>query len=80
MMMKHFHELTDEEVDAMRHGTTWAQVAEKHPQPPWCSYPDALYGPMGCWSLTGWPGTRRIHGEDDCKSCEFYEPKEPNDG
>ena len=76
--MTYFHELTDEQINAMPLGTTWKQVAEKHPQPPWCSYPDAVHGVWGCWSLA-LLGARRIHSEDDCKQCEMYRPEEAND-
>ena len=66
--MKYFHELTDEEYNALvESGITYGELAIKHPQPIWCTYPDALQGPMGCWALVH----RKMKvSEDSCKTCE----------
>lgn len=65
-MSKPFHELTDAEFDALAEsGATWTQVAEKHPQPKWCGYPQALSG-LGCWSLT----LRKIKSRANCDLCD----------
>ena len=70
-MIKFFHELTEPEFKKDIAGKlTHQEVAEKYPQPKWCSYPEATYGVAGCWSLVGFIVT----GEDYCKSCEFYKP------
>ena len=68
---KPFHELTDAEFDALKAaGATWGDMMRDHPQPEWCSYPDALGGAMGCWSLVG----RMVTGRDYCKDCELCKP------
>ncbi len=49
---KYFHELTGEEYELLKvNKTQWDEVKQKHPQPAWCHYPDALDGIMGCWTL-----------------------------
>ena len=64
----YFHELTESEQHAVGDVMTWQQVAQKHPQPPWCSYHEALNPGLGCWSLTG----HGIHTENDCAACPLY--------
>ena len=49
-------------------GDTWADVQRDYKQPDWCRYPDALDGPMGCWSLVG----RMVTGEDYCRDCDCH--------
>ena len=67
MKNKYFHELTTEEfLELVKAGTTYKEIAKKHPQPKWCKYPEALNGVMGCWNLTG----LRIKKEEDCKNCD----------
>jgi len=62
-----FHLVGDAEWESIKgSGMTWDELAEKHPQPSWCSYPHALRGTIGCWSLVG----RMVNGEDYCKSCD----------
>jgi hypothetical protein len=74
-MIKYFHELTKAEFEEIvRERITWKECAERYPQPPWCGYPDAVSGIMGCWSLMNfW-----VTGEDYCKGCDCYigKPKE----
>jgi len=41
--IKPFHELTEAEFNEIcEEKMTWAECAEKYPQPKWCSYPDAV--------------------------------------
>ena len=62
-----FHEITDEAFDKLvDEVSTWEGVMERYHQPKWCTYPEALGGEMGCWSLTG----RRITCKKDCGSCD----------
>lgn len=68
-MIKYFHELTEEEFDELcKTKMTWGECAKEYPQPIWCSYPNAVQGEMGCWSLMCFMVTGRNH----CKNCEFY--------
>ena len=69
-MIKYFHELTkDESNELIKQKVTWAACAEDYPQPIWCSYPDAVQGVMGCWSLMDFD--IKI-SEDYCRGCDCY--------
>lgn len=37
---------------ALKRKWTWKKFKRYYRQPPWCNYPDALIGDMGCWALT----------------------------
>lgn len=68
-----FHELTADEqraafASAVESKLTWGEFGALYRQPTWCRYPDALYGVMGCWSLTS-PGM--VTGRDYCRNCEL---------
>ena len=68
-MVKYFHELIkDEFKDLVDKKLTWAEVAKDYPQPIWCSYPDAVRGVMGCWSLMDF----MVTGRNYCKNCDLY--------
>ena len=74
-MEKYFHELTDEEFEALKAShITWDEVAKIHPQPIWCVYPGALDAEMGCWSLVYRIGV----GEEYCKNCDLFKMPAPN--
>ena len=65
--MKYFHELTKKDYKKLvKEKITYEELAKRHPQPPWCNYPNATNGIMGCWSLTDF----RIKKREDCKGCE----------
>lgn len=67
MTVKYFHELTEDEYyDLMDAGVTWGEVQKIHPQPEWCQYPNALDGPMGCWSLMD----QLVKREAFCEKCD----------
>lgn len=69
VMKPYFHEVSDEQWAAMlATDMSWGQLAEQYEQPAWCTYPDALAGQVGCWSLVG----RMVAGEDYCKNCDLY--------
>lgn len=68
-----FHELPVAEYESLKAShATWKDVMDKFSQPVWCGYPEALGGPMGCWSLVG----RMVTGKDYCKDCDCFMPEE----
>ncbi len=68
-MIKYFHKLTKDEFHSLiDKKLTWAETAKDYPQPTWCSYPDAVCGVMGCWSLMDF----KVTGRSYCKSCDLY--------
>ena len=68
VMLPYFHKMTDVKFDELsERGMTWLEIKEKYVQPKWCSYPDALDGNLGCWSLVG----RKIKCRKDCGNCEL---------
>jgi hypothetical protein len=77
--IKYFHELTKREFEGIRKKNprmTYGECAKLYPQPPWCNYPDATFGVMGCWSLLGF----MVTGKDYCRDCECFikaGPKQP---
>lgn len=82
---KFWHELTDTEMLALLKagGMTWGEAQKKYPQPPWCDYPEAVCGVMGCWSLMGIGGKNplghRIRKREDCKGCDLIKEAKPYD-
>ncbi len=72
-MKPYFHNsISDEEWEGMKEsGMTWCDIQKRYRQPDWCTYPRALEGEMGCWSLI----YRMMSNEDFCKDCDCYEPK-----
>jgi len=68
-MIKYFHELTEQEYkELVDKGATWEELERDYPQPPWCNYPEATRGIMGCWALVGF----EVTGENFCKNCDLY--------
>ena len=65
-MIKYFHELSKEEFSLLVGKITYGELAEKYPQPEWCTYPEATAGMMGCWSLVG----HMVTGKEFCKNCD----------
>ncbi len=48
-------------------GMTWRSLQDVgYMQPDWCSYPNALDGMAGCWSLI----YGKVTGEQYCTGCE----------
>ena len=66
--MKYFHELTKKEFLKLVGKITWEELAKLHPQPPWCQYPNAIEGFMGCWSLMKF----MVKNEEYCKKCDCH--------
>ena len=72
---KYWHELSQEEVDALvSSGKTWGDIMQEYQQPAWCGYLDALAGQVGCWSLVDYVkgGGRERISLDFCKGCECF--------
>lgn len=66
----YFHSLSEADIKKLEEQkTTWGDVVKNYKQPDWCDYPDALTGPMGCWSLT--MGVQFVC-LDYCKSCPLF--------
>jgi len=73
-MIKYFHELRKEEFEwLVKEGTTYAECEKDFPQPEWCSYPRAIQGEIGCWSLIDMKdGFSLVTGEAFCRKCDCY--------
>ncbi len=72
-MKRYWHELKDSTIKNMqRKHFNWGNVMEKYLQPKWCSYPDALEGIMGCWSLVDFFDLRHKISIDYCKGCDCF--------
>ena len=68
-MIKYYHELRPEEYEWLKkEGTTWQELNDDFPRPPWCTMHEAVT-PFGCWSLT----CRLVTGEEFCETCEYKE-------
>ena len=66
---KFYHELTPYERDKLIGTITYGELMAKYKQPDWCTYPSALEGRMGCWSLMD---ATKITKESDCFECELH--------
>lgn len=68
-VIKYFNKLTREEFrEVCKENINWEECAKRYPQPVWCSYPNAVCGLMGCWSLMDF----MVYGRNYCKHCECY--------
>jgi len=69
MRQAYWHKIPKEDQEAIiRFGKmTLGEFMTKYKQPEWCSYPDALRGQMGCWSLIT-PGG--VINEAYCGQCD----------
>jgi len=73
--MTYFHELTEDDFNQLLlTKITWGELEERFPQPVWCTYPEAVRGMMGCWSLVD----HMVTGEDYCKACDCYKAASTN--
>jgi hypothetical protein len=74
-MKKYFHELEQSEINTLiAEKKTIGYILENYKQPDWCTYPNALEGNMGCWSLMNLlkEGMRTKISKDFCKNCERF--------
>ena len=70
---KFFHELSQQEINHLiADKKRWSDIMQEYQQPKWCSYPEALNGKMGCWSLVDLRPTRQVVNETSCQSCVSY--------
>lgn len=71
---KYFHELSDKDIaKLLSKKRTWKYIMENYKQPSWCTYPEALSGIMGCWSLTDISKNRVKITDNYCNSCEYHD-------
>ena len=66
-MTPYFHEVTGAELERLQ-SITIAELMEQYQQPPWCAYPEALSGVMGCWSLL----RSMVKDEEFCRNCDLH--------
>jgi hypothetical protein len=63
----YYHELSADDIQRLcTRQMTYGEIERVFPQPPWCEYPEATRGMMGCWSLI----YNMVTGEDYCRHCE----------
>jgi hypothetical protein len=69
-----WHRAPQKEIDEfIKSKPTFEQMYNKYQQPGWCTYPEALSGAMGCWSLVG--DNRTAISKSFCKTCDLYKKK-----
>jgi hypothetical protein len=74
-MKPFWHEISQSEIDGLVERKVTTQfVIDNYSQPTWCSYPDALMGVMGCWSLTDNEpnGLRTNISPEYCATCPCF--------
>jgi hypothetical protein len=66
---RYWHEVEPEERERLIKESNMLprEFLKQFKQPDWCTYPDALAGLMGCWSLVL---SRTINSIKDCAGCE----------
>ena len=66
-----WHELPDAEIEKLiKKKVKIGYVLKNYAQPSWCTYPEALGGIMGCWSLTDNFDLRHSISPEYCKGCD----------
>jgi hypothetical protein len=70
----YWHQLPDSVVDHLFDigGITWGDIVENYSQPPWCQYPQALNGALGCWSLVDTKLRHTITAKLCERECEHF--------
>lgn len=75
--MKYLHKASNAQIEKLLASKiTIGELKKEWIQPAWCSYPDALNGVMGCWSLTDLHGMRKRISPKFCESCDCYKRKD----
>lgn len=73
MSKRYWHTLADSTIrKLLSTHITWGELTERYKQPDWCSYPDALEGIMGCWSLVDSFGLRHEISREFCAGCDCF--------
>ena len=69
----YFHELTIAERQKMLNDKkTNKWLVDNYNQPDWCSYPNALNGLMGCWTLCNFSKKEPIVTLKQCEKCDCF--------
>ena len=69
----YFHELDRQQVEKLIADNKSIEfILKNYKQPKWCTYPNALAGEMGCWSLMDIYSTREQISEQYCSICDCY--------
>lgn len=79
-MKKYFHKISQEEIDRLvSENKDWKYIMDTYKQPDWCTYPKALEGQMGCWSLIDIKkdGLRTKISKKFCKNCYCFKIIQP---
>ena len=74
MKRKNFYRLSNKrKAEVFQYGMkrrwNWKHLYKHYKQPPWCFYPDALSGEMGCWTLIGKGNETKGRRNDKCNTC-----------
>lgn len=74
MKGKYWHKLSKRQKDFLRRKHVTIGWIVKHlKQPDWCTYPEALSGNMGCWSLTAREERKIKITKEYCSRCNCYQ-------
>ena len=76
-MKQYWHELSQADIDKLIGKVTNQFIMDNYKQPDWCTYPEALSGLMGCWSLgdATKDGSRTKISNKFCEKCDYYKLK-----
>ena len=53
-----------------KRGWSWRKLTKRYKQPSWCTYPNAMYGKFGCWSLLGFGDETKDMYKNKCQGCD----------
>lgn len=76
---KFWHRLSKKEIDSLPEELIYQDLMDTLRQPTWCTYPGALRGVMGCWSLMDTWGRRKEISHRFCADCDCYKNGERHD-
>lgn len=72
--MKYLHSASNAQINKLLESqVTIGEMQKQYQQPPWCSYPGALDGEMGCRSLMDLDGLRKKISPRFCRSCDCFQ-------
>lgn len=68
-----FHKVSAYEINKlMENEITISEIKKRYQQPKWCTYPEALNGFAGCWSLMDIEGLRKEISVEFCNDCPCF--------